>query len=129
VHRAPTVNWLKVIPLRIRVEQIRACALGVVLCYYGVESSRPVFQTVQGWKQSGGLLFAAIATIISGGVIPECIKRIAATQASPTHEQRADPPVHYVGLTRDSHRCILSSFSAFAQAQHRSPDTPLQSAM
>lgn len=55
---------------------IQACALGAVVYYYGVESSRPLFQALATWKESGGLLFAATATIISGGIIPECIKRV-----------------------------------------------------
>ncbi|MEM8868088.1 MAG: hypothetical protein AAGC73_07440 [Verrucomicrobiota bacterium] len=55
---------------------IQVCALGVVLTYYFVESSQPIFEAISTSKMDGGLLFAAIATIISGGIIPEVTKRI-----------------------------------------------------
>jgi len=55
---------------------IQICALGVVFGYYKIESTHTLFDQIQVWKQNGGLFFAAVTTIISGGVIPECIKRI-----------------------------------------------------
>ena len=54
---------------------IQGIAFSVVLCYYGVERSHTTFNTVAGWKENGGFLFASITTIISGGVLPELLKR------------------------------------------------------
>jgi len=84
---APAIQAFKIYWLAILA--VQTCALGVVLCYYGFERSRFVFQAVEAWKQSGGLLFAAVTTIISGGVIPECIKRICrpAGITAPTNKE------------------------------------------
>ena len=55
---------------------IQAFALVLLICYYSVESSREIFNTVAGWKENGGYPFASITTIISGGVLPELLKRV-----------------------------------------------------
>lgn len=54
---------------------IQACGLCVTLAYYFFDASRPVFEKFETWKQEGGLIFAAVATIISAGIIPELVKR------------------------------------------------------
>lgn len=54
---------------------IQAFALALLICYYSVEGSRGIFNTVASWKENGGYLFASITTIISGGVLPELLKR------------------------------------------------------
>jgi len=65
---------------------IQTCALGVVISYYKVEGALSVFDRIEVWKQSGGYLLPAITTIISGGVIPECVKRVCRPEgvATPT---------------------------------------------
>jgi hypothetical protein len=54
---------------------IQAISLGVVLSYYFVEGTAGLFATVAHWKQAGGRYFAAGSTIVSGGVLPELIKK------------------------------------------------------
>lgn len=75
LHRscAPALEALKLYWPAILL--IQAFALVLLICYYSVESSRGIFNTVASWKENGGYLFAAITTIISGGVLPELLKR------------------------------------------------------
>ncbi|MDQ8193147.1 hypothetical protein QEH59_01830 [Coraliomargarita sp. SDUM461004] len=54
---------------------IQFAALTVVLAYYFIDGTAGLFATIAGWKQSGGLYFAAGSTIVSGGILPELIKR------------------------------------------------------
>lgn len=54
---------------------IQAIALGVVLSYYWIEGTAAFFNKVAEWKLSGGIYFAAATTVVSGGVLPEIIKR------------------------------------------------------
>ncbi|MGZ0655810.1 hypothetical protein ACWPKO_10810 [Coraliomargarita sp. W4R53] len=54
---------------------IQIIALAVVLAYYFIDGTAGLFATVAGWKQAGGLYFAAGSTIVSGGILPELIKR------------------------------------------------------
>ncbi|WPJ97652.1 hypothetical protein SH580_08010 [Coraliomargarita algicola] len=54
---------------------IQLVALAVVLSYYLVDRAGGLFATVADWKQAGGLYFAAGSTIVSGGILPELIKR------------------------------------------------------
>lgn len=55
---------------------IQAIALGSVVAYYKVEAAAGFFATMAGWKAHGGLMFAALANVISAGVLPELLKRI-----------------------------------------------------
>jgi hypothetical protein len=55
---------------------IQAIALGSVVAYYRIESAAGFFGTMADWKASGGLLFAGLANVVSGGVLPELLKRI-----------------------------------------------------
>jgi hypothetical protein len=54
---------------------IQTIALGVVLAYYFIDGTAGLFEKIVDWKTTGGLYFAAGATIISGGILPELIKR------------------------------------------------------
>jgi hypothetical protein len=55
---------------------IQVLALCVVVSYYKVDGTAEFFSVVAGWKVQGGILFAAISTVISGGILPEVLKRI-----------------------------------------------------
>lgn len=65
---------------------IQLVALGVVLSYYLIEGTAGLFTTLANWKVTGGLYFSASTTVISGGVLPELIKRQfrAAGMAAPS---------------------------------------------
>lgn len=54
---------------------IQALALGVVVAYYKVEGTAEFFAMVADWKVQGGILFAAVTTVVSGGILPEILKR------------------------------------------------------
>ncbi|MBT63719.1 MAG: hypothetical protein CML13_10960 [Puniceicoccaceae bacterium] len=54
---------------------IQVVALAVVLAYYFIDSTAELFASVTAWKQAGDLYFAAGSTIVSGGILPELIKR------------------------------------------------------
>jgi hypothetical protein len=54
---------------------IQAIALGSVVAYYRIDTAAGFFATMAGWKAHGGLLFAALANLVSGGVLPELLKR------------------------------------------------------
>jgi hypothetical protein len=54
---------------------IQLLALGVVLAYYCIDGTAGLFAAVANWKTSGGLFFSAVTTIISGGILPELLKR------------------------------------------------------
>ncbi len=53
---------------------MQACALGLALGYYQSESVREFAQGIVYWREAGGMLFAALANIVSGGVLPELLK-------------------------------------------------------
>lgn len=55
---------------------IQAIALGAVVAYYRLDAAAGFFATLAHWKASGGLLFAALTNVASGGVLPELLKRI-----------------------------------------------------
>lgn len=55
---------------------IQGTALGAVLAYYHIEAAAGFFATLADWKTHGGLWFAALANVISAGVLPELLKRI-----------------------------------------------------
>lgn len=55
---------------------IQVMALGVVIVYYRVPVAAAFFQEVAQWRASGGLLLAAAATVVSGGLLPELLKRV-----------------------------------------------------
>lgn len=54
---------------------VQSCALGAVISYYTIDTVTQSFSRIAEWKESGGLLFAAITTMISGGILPELLKR------------------------------------------------------
>ena len=54
---------------------IQAVALGVVVSYYQLEGASGFFARVAGLKEDGGVLFVALTTVISGGLVPELLKR------------------------------------------------------
>jgi hypothetical protein len=54
---------------------IQSIAVSVVLIYYFVDGTAGVFAAIAEWKLAGGLYFAAGTTVISGGILPELIKR------------------------------------------------------
>ena len=54
---------------------VQSCALVAVISYYTIETVAHGFGRIAEWKQSGGLLFAAITTMVSGGILPELLKR------------------------------------------------------
>ena len=57
----------------------------VVVVYYFVGDLRPVFNTVSGWKTSGGFLYSMVATALFAGLIPFLfLKAMPATRASAT---------------------------------------------
>lgn len=55
---------------------IQSIGLAAVIAYYRVEVVADMFVTMGEWKAQGGLLFAALTNVISGGVIPELLKRV-----------------------------------------------------
>lgn len=55
---------------------IQFAALLTVLAYYFVDGTATFFARVAIVQEKGGLLFVAVCTVISGGVIPEILKRI-----------------------------------------------------
>ncbi|WP_269523887.1 hypothetical protein [Coraliomargarita parva] len=59
-------------------------ALAVVLCYYWVDGSAEIFARIAEFKQGAGLVFAAISTLFSGGVIPEIFKFFIRPKDQPT---------------------------------------------
>jgi hypothetical protein len=63
---------------------IQGFALAILIGYYSIEASRGAFDTVASWKQNGGFLFAAITTIISGGILPEILKRFLRPEGVPS---------------------------------------------
>ena len=54
---------------------VQSCALVAVISYYTIDTDTHGFGRIAEWKQSGGLLFAAITTMVSGGILPELLKR------------------------------------------------------
>lgn len=55
---------------------IQALALAVVCSYYWIEGSAALLDQVARYKTEGGLLFAATTTVVSGGILPELLKRL-----------------------------------------------------
>ncbi len=53
---------------------IQACALLFVLVYYYLPTTHTFFEFLSTAKSNGGLLFASITTVFSGGIIPESLK-------------------------------------------------------
>lgn len=53
---------------------IQVVAVGCVLAYYKSQSFREASDVLQGWKVSGGLLFAFIAGAVAGGFVPEAAR-------------------------------------------------------
>ncbi len=62
---------------------IQSLALCVVLSYYKLAGAAAFFGKIAEWKTGGGLLFAASSTIVSGGIIPEVLKRFFRPQGVP----------------------------------------------
>lgn len=56
------------------VAGMQLCAAAAVLAYYQLSAFREFSGLLAAWKTAGGLLFAAAANIVSGGVIPELLK-------------------------------------------------------
>ncbi len=55
---------------------LQACAGLLVVGYYTVGPIRETAHWMLGWKESGGLLFVAAATVFSGAVFPEGLKAL-----------------------------------------------------
>ncbi len=53
---------------------IQCGALGFAALYFTQENVRDFCREVGGWKVAGGVWFAGIANVISGGVVPELLK-------------------------------------------------------
>jgi hypothetical protein len=53
---------------------MQACAAAAVFLYYNAAAFREFAHLLAGWKAQGGPAFAAAATILSGGVLPEVLK-------------------------------------------------------
>ena len=47
----------------------------MVCSYYWIEGSVSLFDQIAAYKANGGLVFTAVTTIISGGLLPELLKR------------------------------------------------------
>lgn len=54
---------------------IQLAAAGLVVAYFLSPSVQSFCEIATGWKERGGMGFAALANVISGGLIPEAIKR------------------------------------------------------
>lgn len=67
--RSFQTNWRPMV-------SIQLIALSLVVLYYSVEGARATFENIAQFKEQSGLWFAVIATIISGGILPELVKRI-----------------------------------------------------
>lgn len=68
---------------------IQSAALLVVVAYYNSYSVAKSLEVVALWKVQGGWLFAAVTTVISGGILPECLKTLfrPASQAGPNKRE------------------------------------------
>lgn len=55
---------------------IQGIGLATVLIYYRVDAAAGVFARLAEWKAQGGLAFMAVANVVSGGVLPELLKRV-----------------------------------------------------
>ena len=63
---------------------IQATGLVVVIAYYRWEGAARLLAEVARWKSEGGWLFASATTVVSGGVVPELLKRIFRPTGIPT---------------------------------------------
>lgn len=55
---------------------LQGCAALLVLGYYTSGSVREAAYWILGWKKSGGLVFVAVAGVLSGAVLPEVFKAL-----------------------------------------------------
>lgn len=76
----PTVEAVRIYWPAIALIQL--AALLTVLAYYFVDGTATFFARVAQVKENGGIAFAAISTVISGGVIPEILKRLIPSRGS-----------------------------------------------
>jgi len=54
---------------------IQLFALGIVISYYWLDETAGFYATISEIRTQGGLTFAALSTVISGGILPEPLKR------------------------------------------------------
>ena len=66
VHEAGHAARANLIPGLI----LQTCAVGLLLAYFFLPAARPAFDWFARQKQSGGYLYSAFATAISGGLVP-----------------------------------------------------------
>ena len=59
---------------------LQVCAGLLVAGYYAVSPVREAAHWLQGWKEYGGLLFVAAATVFSGALLPEGLKALLRPQ-------------------------------------------------
>jgi hypothetical protein len=74
-HRLFGPAWSALRRYWLAILLIQLLALAVVFSYYYIAQASAIFSLVAHWQEQGGLLFAAGTTVISGGVLPECLKR------------------------------------------------------
>jgi hypothetical protein len=55
---------------------IQAAGLAVVVAYYRWNAVAELLARVARWKTEGGWLFSSLATVVSGGIAPELLKRV-----------------------------------------------------
>lgn len=75
---------------------IQCLALVVVLSYYSFEAASAAFATIAQWKAQGGLGLVVLATVLSGGVLPELLKRWLRPDAA--HAPSAKELIHQFGM-------------------------------
>jgi hypothetical protein len=95
---APTIEAFKIYWPAILAIQI--CALFVLLAYYFVDGAEAFFIQVADWKERGGVAFAAIATVVSAGILSEAFKRSLRkpNQSTPSNRELLHQLVMWAGI-------------------------------
>ncbi len=65
--QAVRTNWPPLLALQ-------GVMLAVLLAYFHLDASRPIFETIMGWKEKGGLFFTMAALALAGGPVSEFFK-------------------------------------------------------
>jgi len=63
---------------------LQLCAVAVVVAFYRWEGFQKVCKEFGTWKEHGGILFAALANVVAGVVVPEVAKALTARSDSDT---------------------------------------------
>jgi len=61
---------------------IQCISLAVVVAYYSLDGAAEFFAMIAQFKTQGGVVFVMLTTVISGGLLPEVLKRLFSPQAA-----------------------------------------------